>query len=393
MKKYGRFLILLFLFAIISAFSLTALPKVAVLDAVIPQDMDKSVIIPVTDKIAEQMVSSHKYIVLDRSNIAQVLKEKEFQVSGLVSDREIKKAGEYLGADFVVVARVSQVGDTYFISAKMISVETGEVTAQTSDQQEGKLSDLILLAERVGKKLVGGVIEPAKKPVARGEEKKKAPAGARVAAIPGEKKGLRSRISFLVGLPMFSGKLADAVSDWTDYWTNALSIDYSTSAFSVGVHVVQYLLGPVYVSGEAGYSSNTINYYLTSDMSEPLSTVIDASVGAGAGFSVSPSMQVYGGIKGGVIYAELGDFWNDYNWTLSWVGYSDLAFGYGIEAGLDFFLLDFLPITIHAEWFHVTIPSDGDIASTTIFVTPYDTYLSPFSLDKVTIFAGTGFAY
>ena len=66
-------------------------------------------------------------------------------MSGLVSDEDIRKAGDQLssrlGAAFVVVARVSQVGDTYFISAKMIDVRTGEITAQASDESGGQDRD------------------------------------------------------------------------------------------------------------------------------------------------------------------------------------------------------------------------------------------------------------
>jgi len=66
----------------------------------------------------------------------------------------------------VVVARVSLVEQTYFLSAKMIDVESGAVFAQASDQEEGKAAVLIKIAERVGKKLIGGVVEVAKVPEA-----------------------------------------------------------------------------------------------------------------------------------------------------------------------------------------------------------------------------------
>ena len=37
--------------------------------------------LPVTDKIIEELVHAKKYRVIDRSNIEQVLREKEFQLS------------------------------------------------------------------------------------------------------------------------------------------------------------------------------------------------------------------------------------------------------------------------------------------------------------------------
>lgn len=137
-----------------------ALPQVAVLDAAIPADMDPSVIVPITDKISEELVKSGKYVVLDRASVEQVLKEKEFQLSsGLVKTEEIRKAGEYLGADFVVAARASKVGSTYFISARMIDVKTGAITAQTSVELPGDLDVLLQLARTAGNRLAGGVVE------------------------------------------------------------------------------------------------------------------------------------------------------------------------------------------------------------------------------------------
>ncbi len=139
-----------------------AQPKIAVLDAAVPNNIDQSVVIPVTEKIIERLVISGRYTVLDRANVDKVLKEREFQVSGMVSDAEITEAGKYLGADFVVVAKVQRVSDTYFLSAKMIAVKTGVIANQSSAENEGKLSVLIKLAERVGDVLSGGtVLAPA----------------------------------------------------------------------------------------------------------------------------------------------------------------------------------------------------------------------------------------
>lgn len=129
--------------------------KIAVLDAVISRGIDSSVVIPVTEKVMERLVVSGRYIVLDRANVDKVLGEREFQVSGLVSDDEISAAGKYLGANFVVAIRVQRVSQTYFLSAKMIAVDTGVITTQASAEGEGRLSILLNLAEQVGDLLSG----------------------------------------------------------------------------------------------------------------------------------------------------------------------------------------------------------------------------------------------
>ena len=156
MKK-ALFALLLTAFAFVAAWSQ---PKVAVLDAIIPQNMDPSIQGPATEKIIEKLVQSNRFTVLDRANIEGVLKEREFQVSGMVSDQDVVTAGKYLGADYVVVAKLSRVGDTNFISGKMINVKTGVIASQTSAQGDGKLSVLINLAGQVGETLSGGSSTP-----------------------------------------------------------------------------------------------------------------------------------------------------------------------------------------------------------------------------------------
>jgi hypothetical protein len=156
MKK-PLFALLLTVIAFAAAWSQ---PKVAVLDAIIPQNMDPSIQGPATEKLIEKLVQSNRFTVLDRANIESVLKEREFQVSGMVSDQDVVTAGKYLGADYVVVAKLSKVGDTNFISGKMINVKTGVIVSQTSAQGDGKLTVLITLAGQVGEALSGGASSP-----------------------------------------------------------------------------------------------------------------------------------------------------------------------------------------------------------------------------------------
>jgi TolB-like protein len=137
----------------LAAFSV---PQVAVLNTILAAGIDPTVSVPVTDKIIEEMVNSGKFIVIDRANVEQILREKEFQLSsGIVRAEEARQAGEYLGADFVVVANASRVGSTYVISAKMIDVVTGEIALQYSAEKQGKIDVLLEIARNVGKQICG----------------------------------------------------------------------------------------------------------------------------------------------------------------------------------------------------------------------------------------------
>ncbi|MCX7041045.1 MAG: hypothetical protein NT005_18180, partial [Spirochaetes bacterium] len=90
--------------------AVSALPKVAVLGIVVAKDIDQSVAIPITETVMEELVVSKAFMVLDRNYVNQILTEKEFQLSGMVSDNQIVEAGHYLGADFVIAGTAQSVG-------------------------------------------------------------------------------------------------------------------------------------------------------------------------------------------------------------------------------------------------------------------------------------------
>ena len=164
MKK--NIIVLCVLLGVFGSLAATAAPQIAVLDTILAAGVDPAAGALVTSKIEEEFVNQKKYKVLDRANIERVLSEKEFQLSsGIVKNEEIRQAGEYLGADFVVVASVSRIGQTFMISAKMIDVSTGEIAAQTSAERAGKIDLLLEIAREVGVRLAGTAVT-----VASGEE-------------------------------------------------------------------------------------------------------------------------------------------------------------------------------------------------------------------------------
>jgi hypothetical protein len=243
-----------------------AQPKVAVLDAIIPQNMDPSVITPATDKIIEKLVQSNRFTVLDRANIESVLKEREFQVSGMVSDQDAVTAGKYLGADFIVVAKISKVGDTNFVSGRMINVKTGVIVSSTSAQGDGKLAIVVGLAAQVGDVLAGGVAAPEPKvvvvtPPQAAEEATipvtpPAPAEETVAPPPTERR--RPANSFIGGGLIFSGDTYKETADSSTYG----DIDYEEKTNFIGygfnftAKFVQFYIGvSSFTSGSASLDS------------------------------------------------------------------------------------------------------------------------------------------
>ena len=63
-------------------------------------------------------------IVLDRSNIDAIIKELEFQTSGLVDDDQAVSIGHMMGAQMIISAKASNMVSSYHLDIQLIDVET-----------------------------------------------------------------------------------------------------------------------------------------------------------------------------------------------------------------------------------------------------------------------------
>jgi TolB-like protein len=128
-----------------------ALPKVAVFDVELGEQIDRSAVIPITETIITEMSKSRDFLMLDRSNIEKTLKEQEFQLSGLVAEDNVAELGKLLGADYIIVLKAQKLGEAWFLTGKMIEVKTSIIYFQTSISGHGDVSVLISLAQSIGK--------------------------------------------------------------------------------------------------------------------------------------------------------------------------------------------------------------------------------------------------
>jgi len=111
--------------------------------------------------VSEITKFSDDYAAVERTAdfLFQLRKEQDFQQgSGNVRDDQFAALGRYFGVKVVVVADVMDVLGSCFVSARMINVETGLVTATADSEKElNTASDLVSLAENVASKLVKSV--------------------------------------------------------------------------------------------------------------------------------------------------------------------------------------------------------------------------------------------
>ena len=318
------------------------LPKVAVLNALIPSNMQSSqaVTAAVTDKVVEQLVASGDFLVLDRANVEAVLKEREFQYSGMVSDAQMTQAGKYLGAEFVVVIRVELIEDTYFVSSRMINVETGIIARQASTQGEGKLSVLLDLATKVGSALARNEIvqhtKIAQAPAEVQRERITQPAPAQRTA-PVQKASTVNGTSQQIGVRLYFGA-GEGSQDIS-------SVTHSTP------FVDMYMIIPM--QSVMCLTAN-ISYFDASSTGGISGTSMAMGIGLALPLGI---FMPWGSAKLGLSVLDQADY-------TGWEGNVDL----GIDIRLDSFLLGVRYQVQSATYESATYPSIDTTISSTIFM-------------------------
>ena len=112
----------------------------------------------VGSKLVTGITRSENYAAVERTAdfLAEMAKEQDYQMSGAVSDNQIARLGQQFGVRYVVVADISEVFEAMFVSARMIDVQTGQITAATeASGSVNSIDGLTKLAENVVLEIVG----------------------------------------------------------------------------------------------------------------------------------------------------------------------------------------------------------------------------------------------
>ena len=146
--------------AIASLISFTAMAqeerKVAVFDPA--GNADNSVKEIVREVISSVVVNTNGYTVLERQLIDRVLAENRFQMGGLVDDAQISEMGRMIGANLVFVTSVITMDNNFFISGKIVDVQTARIEMQRTSETQNGTRDLVAVVQR----LVGDILrQPA----------------------------------------------------------------------------------------------------------------------------------------------------------------------------------------------------------------------------------------
>jgi len=118
-------------------------PTVAILDFE-GLGLTKNETISLSNRFRAEIVKTKMYIVLDRQQTEEILKEQKFQISGCINEQCAIEIGQLLGVQKIITGDIGRVGETYSINAIIVDIETGKTDKAVSRDFKGKIDGLII---------------------------------------------------------------------------------------------------------------------------------------------------------------------------------------------------------------------------------------------------------
>lgn len=115
---------------------------VGVIDVKLSSSLPKELQLTLTNSIISELVGFKKFRVVDRANRDAILKKQASQLAGCVEEKCSVEVGKLIGVNRMVIGSVSRIGSKYFITVKMVNVETGLVEGFSESTVGGDINKL-----------------------------------------------------------------------------------------------------------------------------------------------------------------------------------------------------------------------------------------------------------
>ena len=117
-----------------------------------------------TDRLRAELFQTGKFTVLEREKMDVILNEQQFQLTGCTSDACAVEVGQLLAVQQMVSGSISQVGQTFSVTARLINVEKGNLISVGKCDLKGDIGDLLTCLNEVAAQLAGNKVIATSKP-------------------------------------------------------------------------------------------------------------------------------------------------------------------------------------------------------------------------------------
>ena len=118
------------------------------------EDVEDKVLRACYNQLEESLIESNRFTVIDKSQRDEILDEQKFQNSGMCDDECAVEIGQLVGAEYLMLGEIIDLGGLYQVNIKIINIEKGDVAEKVTNQIEGSLGDLLKGMENASQEIV-----------------------------------------------------------------------------------------------------------------------------------------------------------------------------------------------------------------------------------------------
>ena len=108
-----------------------------------------------TQRLGSELVQTNAVIMVERSQMSEIMDEQGFQQAGCTSAECAAEIGALLGVQKMITGSFGKIGNSYTIEARMFTVETGQTEKTVSKTYKGEVDGLLAEIQIVAWELVG----------------------------------------------------------------------------------------------------------------------------------------------------------------------------------------------------------------------------------------------
>lgn len=155
-KLLSKFLYLILLSSLAASSFAQKKTSVALLDLTVSSDLQQSISSVLSNIVRQEFLKSESYQILDRNNMATILKEQDFILSENCSGKECAvEVGKLLGVQKMIYGSIGTLGKKYIINLQMVDIETGKIEKIENENHVGAIEDLDGSMIKITKRLIG----------------------------------------------------------------------------------------------------------------------------------------------------------------------------------------------------------------------------------------------
>ena len=96
-----------------------------------------------TDRLRVELFNTKHFKVVERAMMDEILEKQGLQQSDCTTTECIVEVGKLIGVEQIIGGSISKVGNTFSISARIVSVETVNILHTATHDYKGEIDDLL----------------------------------------------------------------------------------------------------------------------------------------------------------------------------------------------------------------------------------------------------------